>query len=73
MFFSRKEATLLEIHALAIHGSPYYDILYAYTYELDPKPQAARIGGEMIYPNAQPGDRVLVEKVANVVLRVEKL
>lgn len=73
MFFSRKEATLLEIHALAIHGSPYYDILYAYTEELDPQPQGARIGGEMIYPGAQPGDRVLVERVANVVMRVEKL
>jgi len=73
MFFSRKEATLLEIRALAIHGSPYYDILYAYAEEFDPKPQAARIGGEMIYPNAQPGDRVMVERVANVVTRVEKL
>jgi hypothetical protein len=73
MFFSRKEATLLEIRELLIHGSPYYDILYAYAEELDPKPQAARIGAEMIYPNAQPGDRVFVERVANVVTRVEKL
>lgn len=73
MIFSRKEATLLEIHGLAIHGSPYYDILYAYTAELDPQPQEARIGAEMIYPNAQPGDRVMVERVANVVMRVEKL
>ena len=73
MFLTRKEATLLEIHALSIHGSPYFDILYAYTEELDPKPQDARIGGEMIYPGAQPGDHVLVERVANVVTRVEKL
>jgi len=73
VFFSRKEATLLEIRGLLIHGSPFYDILYAYAEELDPKPQAARIGAEMIYPNAQPGDRVFVERVANVVTRVEKL
>jgi hypothetical protein len=73
MIFSRKEATLLEIHALAIHGSPYFDILYAYNEELDPKTHDARIGAEMIYPNARPGDRVFIERVANVVTRVEKL
>ena len=73
MFFSRKDATLLDIRALSIHGSLYYDILYAYNEEMDPKTQSARIGGEMIYPNAQPGDKVMVERVANVVMRVEKL
>jgi len=73
MFFSRKEATLLDIRGFQVHGSPYYDIRYTYAEELDPQTHTARIGGEMIYPNAQPGDRVLVEKAANVVLRVEKL
>jgi len=73
MFLTRKEATILEIQPLSIHGSPYYDILYAYNEETDPKPQAARIGGEMIYPGARPGDHVLIERVAGVVTRVEKV
>jgi hypothetical protein len=73
MLFSRKEAILRELRPLTIHGSPFYDIVYEYTEQLDPRPESARISGEMIYPNAQPGDRVFVEKIASVVTRVEKL
>ena len=73
MFFSRKEAILHELHALQIHGALFYDIVYTYTDQLDPKRESARIGGEMIYPNAQAGDRVFIEKIANLVMRVEKL
>ena len=73
MLYSKKEAILLELRELTIHGSPFFDIVYEYTEQLDPRPERARIGGEMIYPQAHPGDRVFVEKIANVVTRVEKL
>ena len=73
MFFSRKEAILQELRALQIHGALFYDIAYTYTDQLNAKLESARISGEMIYPNAQTGDRVFIEKIANLVMRVEKL
>ena len=73
MLYSKKEAILLELRAILIHGMPFYDIVYEYTEQLDPRPEKARIGGEMIYPNARPGDRVFVERIDRVVTRVEKL
>ena len=73
MLFSRKEAILQELRAIRIHGTPFYDIVYTYTEQLDPRPESARISEQLIYPNAQAGDRVLIEKIANTVMRVEKL
>ena len=73
MLYSKKEAILKDLRGLTIHGMQFFDIVYEYTEQLDPRPEHARIGGEMIYPNAQPGDRVFVERIANVVTRVEKL
>ena len=73
MLYSRKEAILNDLRATSIHGSAFYDIVFTYTEQLDPRPDLARIGSEMIYPNAQAGDRVFIERIANVVVRVEKL
>jgi hypothetical protein len=73
VLFSRKEAILHELRALRIHGALFYDIVYTYADQLDPRRESARISDQMIYPNAQEGDRVFVEKIANVVMRVEKL
>jgi len=73
MIFSRKDATLEDVRPLQIHGSMYFDIVYRYREPADSRAENARIGAEMIYPNAQPGDVVMVEKVANTVMRVERL
>ena len=73
MLYSRKEATIKYLRALNIHGLPFFDVYYKYTEPLDAPTQLARVQGEMVYPTIQPGDRVLVEKVANTVMRIEKL
>ncbi len=73
VLFSRREAVLVELRAIEIHGAAFYDIVFTVTVPAEAQPESARIGGEMIYPNAQVGDRILVEKIANVVARVEKL
>ncbi|MFQ5663502.1 MAG: hypothetical protein ACE5HL_06700 [Terriglobia bacterium] len=73
MLYSRKEAVIEHLRALSIHGLPFFDVYYKYTEELDARPQLARVQGEMVYPTIQAGDRVLVEKIANTVMRIEKL
>jgi signal peptidase I len=73
VLFSRKEAVLVELRAIEIHGAAFYDIVFTVTEMAGARPESARIGGEMMYPNARVGDRILVEKVANVVARVEKM
>lgn len=73
MLYSRKEATIEHLRALDLHGLPFFDVYYKYTDELDPQTQLARVQGEMVSPGIQVGDRVLVEKIAHTVMRVEKL
>ena len=73
MFFSRKEAVIRQLRAVELHGLRLYDIVFTCTEPPDARPEVARVGSEMIYPDAQPGDRILVEKIANVVSRVQKL
>ena len=72
VLFSRKEAILQELRALEIHGLRFYDILFSAS-EPGAPAESARIGAEMIYANPRAGDRVMIEKVANVVMRVDKL
>ena len=73
MLFSRKEAVLQHLRHFQIHGIDYYDVVYLDQAEPDAQPQIARVPGEMIYSGARAGDRVLVEKIANTVMRIEKL
>lgn len=73
MLYSRKEAILETVRRVQIHGIDFYDIIYLYQEELDARPQLARVPGEMIYSGVQTGDRVMIERIANTVMRVEKL
>ncbi|MEE8201925.1 MAG: hypothetical protein V3R29_12265 [Candidatus Acidoferrales bacterium] len=73
MLYSKKEATIEHFRVVDLHGLPFFDIYYKYTDELDPQTQLARVQGEMVYSRLQVGDRVLVEKIANTVMRIERL
>lgn len=73
MLYSRKEATIEHLRALDLHGLPFYDVYYKYTDELDPRTRLARVQGEMVSSGIRVGDRVLVERIANTVMRIEKL
>ncbi len=73
VLFSRKEAILEELLAVEIHGARFYDILFSFPETPGTPPELDRVGAEMIYAHPRAGDRVIVEKVANVVMRVEKL
>ena len=73
VLFSRKEAILRDLRAIEIHGARFCDLLFTPAETPGAPPESARIGAEMIYASPQAGDRVMVEKIANVVTRVDKL
>jgi hypothetical protein len=73
VLFFRKEAILRDLRAIEIHGARFYDILFSFTETPDTLPESGRIGAEMIYAHPRAGDHVMIEQVANVVTRVEKL
>jgi hypothetical protein len=63
------EAVILDIEALDLHGVTYYDIAVGFP---DRSVQRARLGFESVPEGLQKGDRVLVTRVANMVVSVRK-
>jgi tRNA-binding EMAP/Myf-like protein len=63
-----REAVLLSVQRIDIHGTIFYDITFHHTGET--QPIRARIGAESVYPNPQPGDQVLVSYVVGVVTNI---
>lgn len=61
-----KPATLRAVRLIDIHGTRFYDIEYTHDDAPDPV-RSARIGPESAYDAPQPGDRVTVSYLMNVV------
>lgn len=65
-----REARLLDLRMLDIHGTYYYDMVYQHTDEAQPR--QARLGKDDVYPEPQPGDSIRVRYVMNVATAVER-
>lgn len=65
-----REATIREVQPVNIHGTIFYDLVYIH--EGETQPRRARVGAESVYPDIQPGDRVLVSYLMNVATGVER-
>ncbi len=65
-------ATILQLRAYELHGTPYYAVLFRLDGDGDDGGREARLSADMIYANPAAGDRVLVQSVLNVVDRIER-
>jgi hypothetical protein len=65
-----RDAVLLQLRLLDVHGTFYYDVTYVHTD--DQQQRHARIGKEDMYEAPQPGDAVRVRYTMNVVTSVER-
>jgi hypothetical protein len=65
-----REATILAVQAIDIHGTLFYDLVYAHAGEEEQR--RARVGQESVYARPQPGDAVRVSNMMNVVIGVER-
>ncbi|WP_322822482.1 hypothetical protein [Chloroflexus sp.] len=63
-----RDAVLLSVQRVDIHGTIFYDVTFHHTGET--QPIRARIGTESVYPDPQPGDQVLVSYVIGVVTSI---
>lgn len=63
-----RDAVLLSVQRVDIHGTIFYDVTFHHTGET--QPIHARIGAESVYPHPQPGDQVLVSYVMGVVTSI---
>ncbi len=68
IFSGLRNAVLLEVQRVDIHGTLFYDV----TFHHDGETQAirARIGAESVYPNPQAGDPVRISYIMGVVTQI---
>ena len=71
MISGKHDATLQELRLVDIHGTRFYDIVYAHVDAPD-KLRAARIGVEDAYPDPRAGDAIRVSYLMNVVTGITR-
>ena len=64
-----QEAVVVEIKPFDVHGVIYQDVTIAYR---DRSVEQARLGPEGVPDGLQPGEQVLVTKVANIVISLRR-
>ena len=65
------EATIQAVRPYELHGVGYYQLVY--TLDGDSRAREARLPGEMVYADPQPGDRVDVHSILGMVDGVRRL
>jgi hypothetical protein len=67
--FGEQEAIVVEVEPLAIHGQPYVDVTLAFD---DSTTDRSRLGPESVPEELRRGERVLVTRVANIVVSIRR-
>jgi hypothetical protein len=64
-----QEALVVDVKPFDLHGVTYQDVTIAYR---DRSVEHARLGPEGVPDSLQPGEQVLVTKVANIVISLRR-
>jgi hypothetical protein len=74
MLKGTRDAILKKMQPVSIHGQVSWDIYFNDVEDPDGQPHVARVGPEAIVGrNMEPGDRIQVEYVVGVVVRVTRV
>jgi hypothetical protein len=73
MLKGSRDAVLVRLQPISVHGQLSYDVHYTFADEPDGPTRVARVGGEAIEKSIQPGDRVTLDFVVGVVTSVRRL
>ena len=65
-----RSGVIIDLRPYELHGTRYYAVRYRLDGDPETGAREARLSFDMIYEDAQPGDRVLIESVLGVVDRV---
>jgi len=64
-----QEALVMDVRPFELHGVTYQDVAIAYR---DRSVEQARLGPEGVPDGLQPGEQVLVTKVANIIIPLRR-
>ena len=73
MLKGSREAVLVRLQPISVHGQLSYDVHYTFADEPDGPTRVARVGGEAIENRLQSGDRVRLDFLVGVVTAVRRL
>lgn len=72
MLKGSRDALLLRLQPISIHGQLSYDVHYAFEDEPGSQPRVARVGPEALAPGLQIGDRIRLDFLVGVVTAVQR-
>ena len=72
MLKGSRDAVLLKLQPVSIHGQLSYDVIYRFADEPDGQKNVARVGPEAIAPGLDEGDRIVLDFLVGVVTAVRR-
>ena len=72
MLKATREGILKRVEPLSIHGQISWDVFYTAVDDPDGQTHVARMGPEAVASNIEPGDRIQVEYLVGVAVRVSR-
>jgi hypothetical protein len=69
LVLGEQEAIVIEVKPFDLHGVMYSDVVVTYP---DRSVEQARLGPEGVPEGLQPGERVLVSRVANMIISIRR-
>ncbi len=72
MLKGTRQAILRKIQPVSIHGQISWDVFFTDADDPDGQTHAARLGPEAVIRNLEPGDRIQVEYLVGVPVRITR-
>jgi hypothetical protein len=73
MLKGTREGILRRIQPMSIHGQISWDVFFTDADDPDGQPHVARLGPEAVSQNLEPGDRIAVEYLVGVPVKVTRI
>ena len=73
MLKGTRDALLKRIQPISVHGQVSWEIVFTHLDDPEEQLHAARVGPEVVSRDLEPGDRVQLEYVLGVVVRMTKV
>ena len=73
MLKGTRDGILKRIQPVSIHGQISWDVFFTDTETPDGQPHVARMGPEAVSNNLEPGDRIQIEYLVGVAVKVTRV
>lgn len=73
MLKGTREGRLKKVQPVSIHGQVSWDVFFTDVDDPDGQVHAARLGPEAVAQNVEPGDRIQIEYLVGVAIKVTRV